>query len=55
MANRSNLQPEADPAKLREMMSRIREMKNEYRRRIQNPSGNVNKKQSIKQYVQETA
>ncbi len=44
-----SLQPKADQAKLREMMTRICDMNNEYRRRIQNPSGTADKR-LVKQY-----
>ncbi|MDR0395351.1 MAG: hypothetical protein LBH77_09360 [Tannerella sp.] len=44
-----SLQPETDMAKLREMMTRICDMNDEYRRRVQNPSGTADKR-LVKQY-----
>ncbi|MDR2680937.1 MAG: hypothetical protein LBC47_09035 [Tannerella sp.] len=44
-----SLQPEADKDKLREIMNRIIDMNDEYRRRIQNPSGAADKR-LIRQY-----
>jgi hypothetical protein len=44
-----SLQPEADQSQLGEMMTRICAMNEEYRRRIQHPSGKADKRQ-VKQY-----
>jgi hypothetical protein len=44
-----SLQPKADQIKLREMMTRICDMSDEYRRRIQNPPVTADK-QPVKQY-----
>lgn len=46
----SSLQPKADQAKLRELMTRICVMNTEYRSRIQNPSGTADKKLVKKYY-----
>ncbi|MDR1525045.1 MAG: hypothetical protein LBS79_07330 [Tannerella sp.] len=44
-----SLQPEADKDKLGEIMNRIVEMNDEYRRRVQNPSGTADKR-LVKRY-----
>ena len=44
-----SLQPKCDKAKLEDIMTHIVSMSNEFRRRIQHPAGNANKK-LIKQY-----
>ena len=43
------LQPKCDKVKIEQIMSRIVNMSEEFRERIQNPAGNANK-QLVKQY-----
>ena len=44
-----SLQPKFDKAKIEEIMTRIENMSDEFRGRIQHPAGNANK-QIVKQY-----